>query len=135
MGSTILHHGPYGQLQGVFIDDRLAVLVDTEAMIHVMDGAVQKPFFGHYQDRNKILEEFAPAAARQLINVVIYAVTHGSISDYSNYIPEDALAGGETDNIPKKAPAAANLFKIRAIPVLRDSHRKIFEVTHLNPNL
>lgn len=100
-----------------------------------MDGAVQKPFFGHYQDRNKILEEFAPAAARQLINVVIYAVTHGSISDYSNYIPEDALAGGETDNIPKKAPAAANLFKIRAIPVLRDSHRKIFEVTHLNPNL
>ena len=135
MGSTILHHGPYGQLQGVFIDDRLAVLVDTEAMIHVMDGAVQKPFFGHYQDRNKILEEFAPAAARQLINVVIYAVTHGSISDDSNYIPEDALAGGETDNIPKKAPAAANLFKIRAIPVLRDSHRKIFEVTHLNPNL
>ena len=108
MGSTILHHGPYSQLQGVFIDDRLAVLVDTEAMIHVMDGAVQKPFFGHYQDRNKILDEFAPAAARQLINIVIYAVTHGSISDYSNYIPADALVGGGTDNVPKKAPAAAN---------------------------
>ena len=58
IGSTILHHGPYGQLQGVFVNDRLAVLVDTEAMIHVMDGAVQKPFFGHYQDRNKILDEF-----------------------------------------------------------------------------
>lgn len=84
IGSTILHHGPYRQLQGVFIDDRLAVLVDTEAMIHVMDGAVQKPFFGHYQDRNKILDEFAPAAARQLVNIVIYAVTHGNISDYSN---------------------------------------------------
>ena len=108
IGSTILHHGPYGQLQGVFIDGRLAVLVDTEAMIHVMDGAVQKPFFGHYQDRNKILDEFAPAAARQLINIVVYAVTHGSISDYSKYIPEDALTDGEAESVPKSAPTAAN---------------------------
>ena len=108
IGSTILHHGPYSQLQGVFIDGRLAVLVDTEAMIHVMDGAVQKPFFGHYQDRNKALDELAPAAARQLTNIVIYAVTHGSISDYSKYIPEDALADGEAGSIPKSAPDAAN---------------------------
>ena len=100
--------GPYSQLQGVFIDGRLAVLVDTEAMIHVMDGAVQKPFFGHYQDRNKALDELAPAAARQLTNIVIYAVTHGSISDYSKYIPEDALINGEVDSIPKSAPDAAN---------------------------
>ncbi len=108
IGTTILHHGSYSQLQGVFIDDRLAVLVDTEAMIHVMDGAVQKPFFGHYQDRNKILDEFAPAAARQLVNIVVYAVTHGSISDYSNYIPEGALADGDTDSLPQKAPSAAS---------------------------
>ena len=108
IGPTILHHGTYRQLQGVFIDDRLAVLVDTEAMIHVMDGAVQKPFFGHYQDRNKILDEFAPAAARQLVNIVVYAVTHGSISDYSNYIPEGALADGDTDSPPQKAPSAAS---------------------------
>ena len=108
IGSTILHHGPYSQLQGVFIDGRLAVLVDTEAMIHVMDGAVQKPFFGHYQDRNKILDEFAPAAARQLINIVVYAVTHGSISDYSKYIPEDALTNGEAGSVPKSVPAAVN---------------------------
>jgi hypothetical protein len=108
IGNTILHHGPYSQLQGVFIDGRLAVLVDTEAMIHVMDGAVQKPFFGHYQDRNKALDELAPAAARQLTNIVIYAVTHGSISDYSKYIPEDALIDGEADSIPKSAPDAAN---------------------------
>ena len=108
IGNTILHHGPYSQLQGVFIDGRLAVLVDTEAMIHVMDGAVQKPFFGHYQDRNKALDELAPAAARQLTNIVIYAVTHGSISDYSKYIPEDALINGEVDSIPKSAPDAAN---------------------------
>ena len=108
IGSTILHHGPYSQLQGVFIDGRLAILVDTEAMIHVMDGAVQKPFFGHYQDRNKILDEFAPAAARQLINIVVYAVTHGSVSDYSKYIPEDARTDGEAGSVPKSAPNDAN---------------------------
>ena len=108
IGSTILHHGPYRQLQGVFIDGRLAVLVDTEAMIHVMDGAVQKPFFGHYQDRNQVLDELAPAAARQLINIVVYAVTHGSISDYSKYIPEDALIDGEAGSVPKSAPTGAN---------------------------
>ena len=108
IGSTILHHGPYRQLQGVFIDGRLAILVDTEAMIHVMDGAVQKPFFGHYQDRNQVLDELAPAAARQLTNIVIYAVTHGSISDYSKYIPEDALTDGGAESIPKSAPDAAN---------------------------
>ena len=73
-----------------------------------MDGAVQKPFFGHYQDRNRILDEFAPAAARQLVNIVIYAVTHGSISDYSNYIPASALADGELESAPKKAPNAAS---------------------------
>ena len=93
-----------GQLQGVFIDGRLAVLVDTEAMIHVMDGAVQKPFFGHYQDRNKVLDEFAPAAARQLINIVVYAVTHGGISDYSDYVPAAALTDVDRERIPKAAP-------------------------------
>ena len=108
IGTTILHHGPYGQLQGVFVNDRLAVLVDTEAMIHVMDGAVQKPFFGHYQDRNKILDEFAPAAARQLVNIVVYAVTHGTISDYSNYIPASALADGNIDSMPKTAPKVSD---------------------------
>ena len=108
IGTTILHHGPYGQLQGVFVNDRLAVLVDTEAMIHVMDGAVQKPFFGHYQDRNKILDEFAPAAARQLVNIVVYAVTHGTISDYSNYIPASALADGDINSTPKTAPKVSD---------------------------
>ncbi len=108
IGATILHHGPYRQLQGVFIDDRLAVLVDTEAMMHVMDGAVQKPFTGHYQDRNKILHEFAPAAARQLVNIVVYAVTHGNIADYSNYVPVSAVMEGDAEGTPKNAPSAAN---------------------------
>ena len=102
--NLVLHHGRYDKLKGIFIDGRLAVLVDTEAMMHVMDGAVQKPFYGHYADRNKIMVEFAPHAAKQLINLVVYATTHGGISDYSNYVPETAL---NTDKeAPKTAPKA-----------------------------
>ncbi|GEM_PF-1342947 len=104
MGSTIFHHGRYSELRGIVVDGRLAVLVDTEAMMHVMDGAVQNPFYGHYADLNNILDEFSPHAARQLINIVIYATTHGKISDYSNYVPETALNTHEDKGIRKTAP-------------------------------
>ena len=105
MGETPLHFGQYSkQLQGIFIDGRLAILVDTEAMMHVLDGAVQKPFYGQYTNLNKVLEEYAPHAARQLINVVVYAVTHGKISDYSNYVPETALDNAGSEDAQQKAP-------------------------------
>ena len=104
IGKTMLHHGPYSKLRGISIDGRLAVLVDTEAMLHVIDGAIQKPFFGMHAGQNRVMEEFAPHAARQLINVVVYAITHGNISDYSNYIPETALKGSGDEDLHKKAP-------------------------------
>ena len=106
IGTTILHYGPYSELRGVFVDGRLAVLVDTEAMMHVVDGAVQKPFYGHYRDRNRIFEEFAPHATRQLINIVVYAITHGGISDYSNYVPETALNDPADAGLRRNAPQA-----------------------------
>ena len=98
-----LHFGPYSELQGITIDGRLAVLVDTEQMMHVINGKVQKPFYGHLHNQNQVLEEFAPHAARHLINVVVYAITHGNISDYSNYVPETAKNSGD-DSYRKKAP-------------------------------
>ena len=101
-----LHFGPYSELQGITIDGRLAVLVDTEQMMHVIDGKVQRPFHGHSQSQNQILEEFAPHAARHLINIVIYAITHGNISDYSGYVPEDKL---EQQRIPTRVPQAARI--------------------------
>ena len=100
-----LHFGPYSELQGITIDGRLAVLVDTEQMMHVIDGGVQKPFYGKFQNQNKILEEFAPHAVRHLINIVIYAITHGNISDYSNYIPETVLKNSGDNSFRKKAPS------------------------------
>ena len=104
-GITIpLHFGPYSELQGITIDGRLAVLVDTEQMMHVIDGKVQKPFYGHLHSQNQVLEEFAPHAARHMINIVIYAITHGNISDYSNYVPETVLKDSGDKGPRKKAP-------------------------------
>ena len=101
-----LHFSPYSELQGITIDGRLAVLVDTEQMMHVIDGKVQKPFYGQSQSQNQILKEFAPHAARHMINVVIYAITHGNISDYSSYVPEDKR---EQQGFPTRAPQAATI--------------------------
>ena len=104
-GSTIpLHFGPYSELQGITIDGRLAVLVDTEQMMHVIDGKIQKPFYGHLYSQNQVLEEFAPHAARHMINIVVYAITHGNISDYSNYVPETVLKDSSDNGLRKKAP-------------------------------
>ena len=82
-----LHLGPYSELKGVFVDNRLAVLVDTESMMHILDAAVQNPFVGGYANYNKLMDELAPHAVRQMINITVYAMTHGSISDYSDYVP------------------------------------------------
>lgn len=98
-----IHFGPYSELQGITIDGRLAVLVDTEQMMHVIDGKVQKPFYGKLKSMNQVLEEFGPHAARHMINIVVYAITHGNISDYSNYVPETVKDSGN-DSYRKKAP-------------------------------
>ena len=82
-----LHLGPYSELKGVFVDNRLAVLVDTESMMHILDAAVQHPFVGGYANYNKLMDELAPYAVRQMINITVYAMTHGGISDYSDYVP------------------------------------------------
>ena len=101
-----LHFGPYSELQGITIDGRLAVLVDTEQMMHVIDGKVQKPFYRQSKSLNQIVEEFAPHAARHLVNIVVYAITHGDISDYSGYVPEDKR---EQQKFPSRAPQVATI--------------------------
>ena len=101
-----IHSGSYSELQGITIDGRLAVLVDTEQMMHVIDGKVQRPFYGKFYNQNQILEEFAPHAARHMINIVVYAITHGNISDYSGYVPKNKL---EQQKFPTHAPQAASI--------------------------
>ena len=41
-----------------------------------------------------------------MTNVAIYALTHGKISDYSGYVPEDKR---EQQRIPTRAPQAATI--------------------------
>ena len=101
-----IHSGSYSELQGITIDGRLAVLVDTEQMMHVIDGKVQRPFYGNFFKQNQVLEEFAPHAVRHMINIVVYAITHGNISDYSGYVPKNNL---EQQRFPTRAPQAASI--------------------------
>jgi len=89
------HDGPIGKipnyLKGLFIDGRLAVILSMRdylcaaKTVNVHAGKVHK-VTGAYQF---------------LTNVVIYALTHGKISDYSNYVPE--IDESQT-RIPQKAP-------------------------------
>jgi len=89
-GVYSLYQGKYSELQGIYIDADLGVLVDTEEMMHILDCSTQHPFKSSCANWNKIMDEFTPAATRQMINIIVYAMTHGGISDYSNYVPESA---------------------------------------------
>jgi hypothetical protein len=55
-----------------------------------------------------------PAAYRWATNVVVYALTHGNISDYRDYVPENLLADVEASD---KAPTSARV-PTTAIPSL-----------------
>jgi len=79
-----LHLGSYSELKGVFVGNRLAVLVDTESMMHILDAAVQNPFVGGYANYNKLMDELASYAVRQMINITVYAMTH-VCADAFNY--------------------------------------------------
>ena len=45
-----------------------------------------------------------PAAYRWATNVTVYALTHGNISDYKDYVPDDLLA---EESLPDTAPTSA----------------------------
>ena len=49
---------------------------------------------------------YSPGVYRFFTNIVVYSLTHGDISDYQNYIPEDYLAKRA---LPTTAPEAAKI--------------------------
>jgi len=89
-------HGVTGQipkyLEGLFIDGRLAVVLSgrdylcAAETIKVHSGKICR----------------VSSVYRFLTNVVVYSLTHGKISDYSDYVPEVA---SEAITAPRKAPA------------------------------
>ncbi|RKU12552.1 hypothetical protein C6503_17340 [Candidatus Poribacteria bacterium] len=83
-------------LEGVSVGNRLAVIVNRRDYMCAMETASIPTRSVHY----------SPGVYRFMTNVVVYALTHGSISDYSDYIPEDRLA---EKKLPTRLPQAARV--------------------------
>ncbi|RKU22077.1 hypothetical protein C6503_04575, partial [Candidatus Poribacteria bacterium] len=83
-------------LEGVSIGNRLAVIVNRRDYMCAMETVSIPTRSVHY----------SPGVYRFMTNVVVYALTHGSISDYSDYIPENRLTEKE---LPTRPPQAARV--------------------------
>ena len=81
-------------LEGFSIENKLSVLVVRRDYMCAMESVSLPTRSVHY----------SPGVYRFMTNVVVYALTHGDISDYSGYVPEDTLAKRE---LPTRAPEAA----------------------------
>ena len=81
-------------LEGILVSDHISVLVFRRDYMCAMES-VDLPSRAVY---------YSPNVYRFMTNVAIYALTHGTISDYSGYVPEDKL---EQQRLPTRAPQAA----------------------------
>ena len=83
-------------LEGFSVGEQLSVLVVRRDYMCAMESVSLPTRSVHY----------SPGVYRFMTNVVVYALTHGNISDYDGYVPEDALAQKE---LPTRAPEAAKI--------------------------
>ena len=83
-------------LEGVSVGNRLSVIVNRRDYMCAMETVSLPTRSVHY----------SPGVYRFMTNVVVYALTHGQISDYSDYIPKHILAEKE---LPTRPPQAANI--------------------------
>ena len=83
-------------LEGISVGEKLAVIVVRRDYMCAMETVSYPTRSVHY----------SPGVYRFMTNVVVYALTHGSISDYSGYVPESALTKKE---LPTRPPAAAQV--------------------------
>ena len=85
---------PRNFLEGIFIGDKLSVLVIRRDYMCAMESISLPSRAVHY----------SPGVYRFMTNVAIYALTYGKISDYSGYVPENKP---EQQRFPTYAPQAA----------------------------
>ncbi len=83
-------------LEGVSVGNRLAVIVNRRDYMCAMETVSIPTRSVHY----------SPGVYRFMTNVVVYALTHGQISDYSDYVPEHTLTKRE---LPTRPPHAASV--------------------------
>ena len=84
-------------LQGLFINDCLAVVISNR---DYLCAARSKPRPGHGNTG-----EMSPPTHRFLTNVIVYSLTHGGISEYSDYVPEMTDADRISIESPARVPA------------------------------
>ena len=98
-GRTIARFSPHFSLpsrnflEGIFIGDKLSVLIIRRDYMCAMEAVSLPSRPTHY----------SPSVYRFMTNVAIYALTHGKISDYSGYVPEDKR---EQQRVPTRTPQA-----------------------------
>ena len=83
-------------LEGVMVGDHISVLVFRRDYMCAMESVSLPTRSVHY----------SPGVYRFMTNVAVYALTHGSISDYSGYVPEDTMA---KKRLPTSAPEVARI--------------------------
>ncbi len=83
-------------LEGITVDEKLSVLIVRRDYMCAMESVSLPTRSVHY----------SPGVYRFMTNVVVYALTHGGISDYSDYVPADTLA---KKGLPTRAPQAAKV--------------------------
>lgn len=95
-GTTWPPRGVSRHIQGLFIKDNLAAIISDR---DYLCGARTKSRPGHGNTG-----EDSPSSYRFLANVIIYALTHGNISEHSDYVPELKDAEKISINVPVNVP-------------------------------
>ena len=83
-------------LEGISVGEKLSVIVVRRDYMCAMESVSLATRSIHY----------SPGVYRFMTNVVMYALTHGAISDYSGYVPESALT---QKVLPIRPPQAAQV--------------------------
>jgi hypothetical protein len=82
-------------LEGVTIGDHLGVIVCRRDYMCAMESVSVPTRTVHY----------SPGCYRFATNVVVYSLTHGGISDYTHYIPEDTTVDKISIDAPTLVPS------------------------------
>jgi hypothetical protein len=83
-------------LEGISVGDKLSALLCRRDYMCAMESVSLPTRSVHY----------SPGVYRFFTNLSIYSLTHGTIADYSSYVPEDRLANKA---LPTAVPQAANI--------------------------
>jgi hypothetical protein len=81
-------------LEGITIGDHLGVIVCRRDYMCAMESVSLPTRTVHY----------SPGVYRFATNVVVYSLTHGGISDYASYVPEDRVTNRISIDAPTVVP-------------------------------